>query len=138
MDTGITLRDLNYVGSELNIEIETSNGLFKGTTDFYCYAEDLTELGTQLKAFPKDSADTELFEAGQDNDSYAGHLLTEARVVDSVGHSSLRLILRRGEPGGGRAEFEVQCEPAALNRLGDQLISWAGDRTAPLSWSPRY
>ena len=133
----VIFRDFPYE-PELHIELRATNGEFSATQGFYCHAEDLVEFGDSLCSFPRDVNHEVRFELGDPDPKWAYHIVVRAYAYDSVGHSAVEIFVqnRFEPPHGAEASFSIVCDPAAINRLGESLKSWARNRDRPLAWVP--
>jgi hypothetical protein len=65
----LTVRRHGWDEKPINVEIQisASNGLFAGTIQFYCAAQDLAEMGSDLQKFPANAGDEYRYELGSED-----------------------------------------------------------------------
>ena len=116
----------------VQIELRASNDSQHCEQDFFAYPDDLAEFANELRTFPKNTEHSVTFEYGSDPKYYC-HLALSAKVLDQVGHSALEVNAdnRLAPPLEAQAHFYLPCEAATVNRLGEQLASWAEAMDGP-------
>ncbi len=133
----LSLRDLHYDETELNIELYASNDDTSVTQDFYCYVQELQQFGSALSNFPSSLNSEVRFEIGRRSSDWAYFVSLHAFVYNNRGHSALEIEVDRhaDAPYGHSAHFYILCEPASLNRLGEKLVAWCRKHQSDLEWS---
>ena len=65
----LTVRRYPWDEEPINVEVQisASNGLFAGTVQVYCAAQDLAEMGSDLQKFPASVGDEYRFEIGSED-----------------------------------------------------------------------
>jgi hypothetical protein len=123
----------------LRLVLSAGNGVFAGSLEYYCNADDLAAVGHRLMTFPTKVGDSYAYELGsfKEEDRFAFHLLLNVRTSDSAGHCSLRISMsnNRPEPDKGSCTFCIQIEPSAVNRLGSLLRAFGELKHLELRWS---
>ncbi len=122
----------------LNLVIWASNGVFTGSLEYYCNADDLARIGVRLMAFPERSGDVFTYELGscRPEDRFAFHFLLRASTLDSAGHCALQLTMNNNQPqpNDGACSFSISTEAAAINRLGRLFKGFAELKHTDLRW----
>jgi hypothetical protein len=119
-------------------EFSASNGLFSATQDFWDYRDTFEEFGRMLSEFPTVDKNVVTFEIGSMEETAAYYLRVSAYTFDAVGHAAIEVVVdnhRKGEQLA-KANFQIPCEIAAINRLGKALRRWSADPTVPMIWKP--
>jgi len=118
------------------IHLTASNGDFSGSLRFYCNADDLKTLASQLEDFPRSSTDEVEFEIGSENPKWAYYLLFKVFVKDFEGHSAIRIRINLNETSTGISDFCITANPADINKLGShfrELFEW---KSREFRWAP--
>ncbi|WP_321866906.1 hypothetical protein [Paraburkholderia tropica] len=91
---------------------------FAAKVNFYGDLETLEAFGCSLCRFPRSLKDEVTFENGS--------IALRAFVFDGVGHSALEIECQRSGTRlvSAHSLFAVELEPATINRLGSELVSW--------------
>ena len=112
----------------LQLDFRASNDSQVGQQDFYIYPKSLLDFSLRLQEFPENIEDEVILEYGKDPNFYC-YFLLRALVLDNVGHSALELVFnnRLAPPLQAEVKFYMQCEPATINELGKELVSWAAN-----------
>ncbi|WP_069264785.1 hypothetical protein [Paraburkholderia nodosa] len=99
---------------------------FAAEVDFYVYPESMETFGRTLQEFPRSSTDEVVFENGSNAPNSYSWLVLRAFVFDGVGHSALEVECQKNGTRliSARSRFAVELEPATINRLGYELMSW--------------
>src|SRR6267142_1260284 len=122
----------------LNLHIEASNGRVSGVLEYYCGAEDLKKLGTQLADLTGSHGAEVIYELGseQPSDRFAFFLGLRVKPVDSSGHYVLHVRLNNNEEPPSRevTEFSIKADVADLNRLGNLLVGFGRLQHRVLEW----
>jgi len=110
-----------------HVEVSVSGEGFTARQDSYIEDEEWLEFGTALQSFPQRLDHEVTFENGAPEGEYYCYILLRAFVYDGVGHSALEVKIsnRSAPPFSASTHFYIPCEAAALNRLGESLVSWA-------------
>lgn len=110
-----------------------------GTLEYYCNAEDLTEVGDTLAAFPRQPDDSYTYELGspKPEDRFAFHFALRAATLGSTGHCALQFTMSNNgpPPDDMSCSFSIRAEPAAINRLGRLLSAFGDLKHFELRWS---
>lgn len=120
------------------IEISASNGFFAGTTDIYCAVQDLAEIASGLKSFPKSVPDEYRYEHGSEDPALRCYRYLSLRAYTTVaaGHAALQIKINSNtiQPNEGMCEFSIKAEAAAINRLGVLLEEFSKLAHLELQW----
>jgi hypothetical protein len=123
----------------IQLEFSASNGLFSGTTDIYCNADDLKKIGDRLKNFPIQVGDEFRYEYGSEDPAqrFHGYFLLRAYTTDSAGHCALQVKMNNNarEPHEGRCTFSIKAEAAAINRLGSLFLTFSRLEHLEFHWN---
>jgi len=119
-------------------EFSASNGLFSATQDFWEYPSAFEEFGHMLSEFPTVDKNAAAFEIGSMEENSAYYLRVCAYTFDAMGHAALEVVVDNHlkSENLARANFQIPCEIAAINRLGKALWQWSADPTVPMIWKP--
>jgi hypothetical protein len=122
----IEFRKWQYEEDILHFEVEASDGKFSGAQEFYLDKEQLVDLGSRLRAFPRDAHDEVVLELGEPVGRWAYWVRLRFWVCDAVGHAALTVDLANNlkPPHGRTIGFTIQAEVASLNCLGERIASW--------------
>ncbi|RYX85104.1 hypothetical protein EON83_07605 [bacterium] len=122
------------------LEFIVSNGSFTGGIDFYCGVDDIANIGTALRAFPRSISDEYVYEYGSPVASkrFYRHFRLRAYTIDRSGHCALQITinLNRDEPEEGICRFSMRCEPWSLERLGNLFLAFARLEHLEFKWVP--
>ncbi len=122
----------------VNIQISASNGLFAGTIEVYCAAQDLADMGSNLQNFPASAGDEYRYELGSEDPAQrcSVYFLLRAYTTNAAGHCALqfRMSGNSSPPNDGACEFSIRAEAAAINRLGSLLEQFSGLDHRELHW----
>lgn len=115
-----------------------SNEFCSTTLEFYGYSDEFQEFANQLVEFPTSVKDKVTFERGEKGDIWAYYLLIEAYCIESNGRSALKIEATNNGPESSHYEskFEIESEPASLNRLGNRLRAWNPVEDEDFEWKP--
>jgi hypothetical protein len=126
----------------VELEISASNGLFAGTVQVYCAAQDLAGMGSDLQKFPASSGDEYRYELGSEDPAQrcSVYFLLSAYTTNAAGHCALQLRMNGSSspPNEGRCEFSIRAEAAAINRLGALLEQFSKLGHRELHWGARF
>ena len=119
-------------------ELTASNGSSVASQDVYLAPNHLREFASQLRDFPTSIATFELEKLATGSPWF---VRLAAIQVDALGHSALSVLMSNN---GVRPHIKVQSEfsiypvdPAQINRLGAELLSWVDNSFEPFIWAPR-
>jgi hypothetical protein len=120
----------------IHFELSASNYRFSAAEDFYEHADFALLFAQALMEFPEKAGDTVQLEIGSMENRSAYYLSLRAYIFDAVGHSALEVIVDNQRTGQdlARAAFQIHCDIAAINRLGNDLLKWSPDTGASFSW----
>jgi hypothetical protein len=111
----------------LCLRIIASNGRVRGELEYYCNANDLSELGAQMEAYSGDREREILYELGSEKpeDRFAYFIRLRVKAINSRGHCavSVRLNNNASSPEREVAELSIPAEVADVNGLG-RLLVW--------------
>ena len=110
----------------LHYNITLSNGETTTELSMYGYDDMFKPFGQELADFPQNIESRVKLNSIDDDDLTWDYLQLEVFCYAPNGASAIRIQVRNGYavPHYHRCEFFVLTEPAALNRLGQQLKSW--------------
>jgi hypothetical protein len=110
----------------LQIVISAANASASSSMDVYAYPTDVERFASGLEGFPKTLADEVVWESGDADPKWYGHMFLRAHVIDHAGHSALEVLMdiRGAVPGREMSHFFVPCNPADLNELGRKIKAW--------------
>ncbi|MCC2546984.1 hypothetical protein LJY25_11050 [Hymenobacter sp. BT175] len=102
---------------------------------FDAYTDDWSEFGGKLMSFPKNPADSVVFEAGIDSSGY-DFLVLKAYCYDAAGHAAVSVLLDNNQdlPRRCRLEFSIPADAASINLLGSMLYNWKVEHSSELLW----
>lgn len=120
-----------------HVEVSVSGSGFAARQDSYIEDDEWVEFGTALKAFPQHLEHEVTFENGAREGKYYCYILLRALVYDGLGHSALEVKISNHltPPHSAAAHFYIQCEAAALNRLGESLEKISTRFSVPANFS---
>lgn len=115
-----------------------SNELCSTTLEFYGYSDEFQDFGSNLTKFPKSTKDKATYELGEKGVKWAYYLLIEAYCIEPNGHSALKIEATNNGIGLSHydSKFEIESEPASLNRLGNRLKTWNPLEERVFEWKP--
>jgi hypothetical protein len=104
----------------------------------YGYSDEFEDFANKLTEFPKTTTDKATYELGQKGDRWAYYLLIEAYCIEVNGRSALKIEAINNGVGSAHHEskFEIESEPASLNRLGSRLKNWNPLEEKNFEWAP--
>jgi hypothetical protein len=119
-------------------EFSASNGLFSATQDFWEHPDAFEEFARVLSEFPTADENSAILEIGAMEENAAYYLRVRAYRFDAVGHAALEVVVDNHLKSEelAKANFQIPCEIAAINRLGNALRKWSADPTVPMIWKP--
>lgn len=124
----------------LQLRFRLSNGSLVGDAEIYVDAQRVEEWGCALSDFPKHQDHVYLWEVGSERaeDRWAYYMRLRCFLTDSTGHCALHIRFNNNRPLPEKEIFEfcIPAEPAALNRLGAGLLTFARLEHEVLLWTP--
>jgi hypothetical protein len=138
-DSGIELTRTPYEEPyHVRLLITASNGRLRGELEYYCNADDLQELGAQLRDYSGNRDKEIVYELGSEKpeDRFAFFLRLRVKAINSRGHCYVSVRLNNNDSGPDReiTEFSIPAEVADVNRLGDLLAGFGQLRHRRLLW----
>jgi len=123
----------------LNLKITAANDDFVGKLEYYCNADDLKEIGTKLKGFPRTVPDEYVYEIGSEKpeDRFAFFLKIRVFTVDGLGHCAIAVAFNnnQSDQNSASSRFAMKADPQAVNRLGDLFMTFSELKSTELVWS---
>lgn len=115
-----------------------SSELCSTTLDFYGYSDEFQDFANKLTEFPKSIQHKVTYELGEKGNKWAYYLFIEAYCIEPNGRSALKIeaINNDLEPLYHISKFEIESEPASLNRLGNKLKTWNPLKEKVFEWRP--
>ncbi len=140
MDATIVIARILYEEPyHLQLRIEVSNSRQSAFIDIYVDVESLKAFADLLESFPRHISDVALFELGSERpeDRFAYYVRIRAFIFNSLGRSALHIRFNnnRDLPYRELSEFCIECEAAAINRLGALLREFMTLKHEKLFWS---
>lgn len=119
----------------LQIVVGAFNGSSSASMDVYSYPADVESFAMQLQTFPATPTDEVVWESGDPDPKWSGHMLLRAHVLDGLGHSAIEVLMdvRGNPPSRAKSHFFLRCNPADLNELGRRIQAWLPDPTQQLT-----
>jgi hypothetical protein len=123
----------------LNLIFTAYNGRFQGQLEWYCYPEELKEIGSAFSPFPAKIPDDYLYENGKpENDIvYLYYFAVHAYTIDRSGHCALEITIKANwdKPRQEHCSFSIEAEAWAIHRLGELLKKFSTLKYSFLKWS---
>ena len=115
-----------------------SSDICSTTLEFYGYSDEFQDFANRLTEFPKSAKDKAAYELGEKGDKWAYYLLIEAYCIEVNGRSALKIEATNNGigPAYHESKFEIESEPASLNRLGNRLKNWNPIEEKTFQWTP--
>jgi len=134
----IKVLDIDQGDDTIHFQGFFSNELCSTTLEFYGYTDEFQDFATNLVEFPKTTQDKATYELGEKGDKWAYHLLIEAYCIEPNGRSALKIEATNNGVGPAYhdSKFEIESEPASLNRLGNRLKTWNPLEEKDFEWRP--
>jgi hypothetical protein len=134
----IRVLDIDQGDDTIHFEGFFSNELCSTTLEFYGYSDEFEDFASNLTEFPKTTKDKATYELGEKGDKWAYYLLIEAYCIEPNGRSALKIETTNNGMGPSHHEskFEIESEPASLNRLGSRLKTWNPLEVKLFEWRP--
>ncbi|HEY0106435.1 MAG TPA: hypothetical protein VGB91_10155 [Rhizomicrobium sp.] len=122
----------------LQVELAATDGRFSAAAGFYTNAEYFSDFARALMDFPKTRADQAVFEIGSLTGNANCYARLRVYLRDELGHVAVEVQIdnRREDHHRAKAMFNIHCEAAASNRLGDSLLRWISAPGQPMIWQP--
>ena len=140
MKSEIKIKVLNIDQGDDTIHFQGffSNELCSTTLEFYGYADEFQDFASNMIEFPKSTTDKATYELGEKGDKWAYYLLIESYCIEPNGRSALKIEATNNGIGSAHHEskFEIESEPASLNRLGNRLKAWNPLEEKFFEWRP--
>jgi hypothetical protein len=116
--------------------VSATDGRFAGYLDFYEYETTLRGFAVALQGFSRREGCEARLEIGTPKDTE--YLLLRAHLTNQLSHAALEVQVDNGRVGrhSARANFTLDCELAALNRMGEELAIWLAEPARPFTWRP--
>jgi hypothetical protein len=138
--TGIKITRFPYEEPyHLNLWIEASNGKMNGRLEYYCNADDLSELGNKLVGYLGNQDETIVYERGSEKpeDRFAFFFSLRVNPLDLAGHSVVRIRMNNNQPPPATevCEFCIPVDVIDVNRLGSLLGAFGKLNHRVLDWS---
>ena len=110
----------------LKIVVGAAGAVASASMEVYSYAAELEAFASRLEDFPMSIADEVVWECGDADPKWFGHMVLRAHVNDGVGHSAIQVHMdARGDPPNRvMSSFFLCCNPADLNELGRRIKAW--------------
>ena len=130
--------DIDQGDDSIHFQAFFSNELCSTTLNFYGYSDEFQDFANKLTEFPKTIKDKATYELGEKGNKWAYYLLIEAYCIEVNGHSALKIETTNNGfgPAHYESKFEIESEPASLNRLGQRLKTWNPLEEKELAWKP--
>jgi hypothetical protein len=121
----------------LHLKFSASNGLFDGSLEYFCNANDLKEIGEALRSFPKKIPNEYIYQIGSPEGNFACYFSLRAYITDLSGHCALQIVIDNNQKGTDEAEcrFSIKAEPSAINRLDELFLTFSKLKHSELNWS---
>ena len=115
-----------------------SNGICSSTLNFYGYQNEFQDFSNRLIEFPKTAEDKVSYKLGEKGGKWAYYLLVEAHCIEVNGRSALKIEAINNGLGLNyhESKFEIESEPASLNRFGNDLKNWNPLIEKIFYWAP--
>ena len=131
---------IDYDG-DCTFDVTISEGSIKTHVFFYGDSETWVTFGEALQAFPLQSQDVVVFEAGAPEFNTQGYaaILLKVYCYNRQGHTAIQVIVDNNEPLPikERVEFSILAEAASLNKLGIALANWQIENGTEIVWEAR-
>lgn len=114
------------VDGMLQLVVGASNGRTFSSMEIYSYPADIESFAARLKDFPFNLQDEVVWESGDVDPKWYGHMRIRAYVLDGKGHSAIEVLMdMRGDAvNRSKSTFSLRSNPADLNELGQRIIVW--------------
>ena len=123
----------------LNLFIAASNGKMNCGLEYYCNANDLTNLGGELLGYLGNQNETIVYELGSEKpeDRFAFFFSLRVNPLDLAGHSVIRIRMNNNRPPPKTevCEFCILADVTDVNRLGSLFVAFGKLEHRVLDWS---
>ena len=122
----------------INLIFKATNGDYTGTLEIYENAEYLKKLADVLEDFPFNGINNFLWERGSENpeDRFAYYFKCDFALKNKSGDCIIKIRLNNNDFDDNKsiAEFNIECYPADLNRLGKLFREFSILKKETLIW----
>lgn len=134
----IRVLDIDQGDDTIHFQGFFSNKRCSTTLEFYGYSDEFQDFASSLTEFPKPNTDKATYELGEKGERWAYYLLIEAYCIEPNGRSALKIEATNNGMGPSyhESKFEIESEPASLNRLGNRLKTWNSLEEKVFEWRP--
>jgi hypothetical protein len=123
----------------INLIFKASNGESTGQLEIYDNADSLKELADVLEDFPFKKTKNFLWELGSEKpeDRFRFYFKCEFSIIKHSSECVVRIRLNNNEDGIEKSisEFNIQCYPAELNKLGQLFREFSKLKKKTLIWN---
>lgn len=123
----------------INLIFKASNGESSGKLEIYDNADRLKKLADVLEDFPFKEPKKYLWELGSEKpeDRFAFYFKCEFLLIKHTSECLVRIRLNNNESGIEKSisEFNIQCKPAELNKLGQLFREFSKLEKQTLIWN---
>lgn len=129
--------DIDDSDELLKIEIHLNNGLNATTLNYYNYIEDIQNFGKKLSQFPSSVSDEIIYEIGEKGNKWAFYLLLKVFYKSENNSFAIKIITCNNgvDYSFSQSEFEINFEPASINRFGERLKNWNPTDSKIIEWN---
>lgn len=134
----LTVLEIDQGDDTIHFQGYFSNGLCSTTLEFYGYSDEFQDFASNLIKFPRTAKDKVAYELGEKGDKWAYYLLIQAYCIELNGRSALKIEATNNGTvySHHESKFEIESEPASLNRLGYGLKNWNVLEQKVFEWRP--
>jgi hypothetical protein len=122
----------------INLIFKATNGESAGQLEIYDNADRLKTLAYILEDFPFKDEKEYLWELGSEKaeDRFAFYFKCQFSLIKHTDDCLVRIRLNNNEEGIEKSisEFNIQCKPAELNKLGQLFREFAKLKKETLTW----
>lgn len=122
----------------INLIFKATNGESVGQLEFYDNADRLKKLADILEDFPFKDEKKYLWELGSEKpeDRFAFYFKCEFLLIEHTSECLVAIRLNNNEDGIEKSisEFNIQCKPAELNKLGKLFREFSKLEKETLIW----
>jgi hypothetical protein len=123
----------------INLIFKATNGESVGQLEFYDNADRLKKLAGILEDFPFKNEKKYLWELGSEKpeDRFAFYFKCEFSLIKHTSECLIGIRLNNNEDGLKKSisEFNIQCKPAELNKLGQLFREFSKLEKETLIWN---
>lgn len=118
----------------INLIFTASNGESTGELEIYDNADQLKKLADRLENYPFNSAKKILWELGSEKpkDNFAFYFKCEFSLLKQSSDCIVRIRLNNNK--NSLSQFNIQCYPAELNKLGQLFREFSKLEKKTLTW----